>query len=251
MRAQTLSSYMLIQHLVPTLAVAVVLQGTVVVAETCDLSCFNGGKCVLNRAASDCLSPSAPYDKPKCMCPEPISGECFYGTQCESKVSCSASNIKSCNWRRMVAIGKDPAPVICSTAAEPTGFCLEVVTPAETPAPTPTPTPVSAHIKVIYLTPAPTPPPVHLQSDRCLDGMQNGDETSVDCGGSSCAACSDPNQSQQSPTSAPTPAKRPIATSSTTTALIAANDGIVQMVGGATSIRVAGSTMFVCLLIQI
>ncbi|MCX6806634.1 MAG: VanW family protein [Candidatus Berkelbacteria bacterium] len=57
-----------------------------------------------------------------------------------------------------------------------TGGAPATTAPAPAPAPEPTPTPAPE--------PTPTPP-----APTCSDGVQNGDEAGVDCGGSSCWVC--------------------------------------------------------------
>lgn len=71
------------------------------------------------------------------------------------------------------------------------------VTPTQTATSTPSPTPTFTPTRTLTRTPTPTltrtpartPTPTATPAVSCLDGIRNGDETGVDCGGTRCPPC--------------------------------------------------------------
>jgi hypothetical protein len=85
-------------------------------------------------------------------------------------------------------------PTTVPTASpKPSGTPVSTATPDETPSatqtPTPTPSPTPTSTPTVAPTATPTPNPTPTPPNTCSNGMFDGDETDIDCGGPTCPGC--------------------------------------------------------------
>ena len=106
----------------------------------CPLTCLNGGKCTLIK--QDCADPNAAYDLPVCDCGATAASACFYGAQCESKITCPQA-AQTCNPFVPQGRGGVDASQICSNAAWAPGVCSSNQPAAKQTTATPAPPPAT------------------------------------------------------------------------------------------------------------
>lgn len=133
-RVATLPSYQDDSHLQHLTTYALMTDGAAAAgrrqrradAPPCDLSCINGGQCVLTKA--DCSDPNAAYNTPVCDCGAPASGVCFYGGRCQSKVGCNAGTLgfaaRSCSPHTPQGRGRVDPAAVCTAEATAPALCV-------------------------------------------------------------------------------------------------------------------------------
>src|SRR5688572_23304953 len=98
--------------------------------------------------------------------------------------------------RFVLAVGLSCLPLACADDTSPIAGTSGTGSSSGEPPPTTvtmttTPPPGDSTAVVDDSTTAEPPPSTSTGGDTCSDGVQNGDETDVDCGGPDCSPCAD------------------------------------------------------------